>query len=210
MDGGWIHVHLYYFGLLGELVQAAGDPVVEAGPHGHQEIRLLDGLVGLVEAVHAQHAQKQRVGAGETAQAHEGIGDRQVQALGQGQELFRGPAHGDPAAGVENRAAGRQEKLRGLGHLLGVGFQVGLVGLEADLARRIPEFGPAGDDVFGQIHQHGPGPAGLGHVKGLLDQAGQGFGVPGQVVVLGYGPGDADYVHFLKGVVADHHAGHLA
>ena len=64
--------------------------------------------------------------------------------------------------------------------------------------------------VLGQVHQHRTGPPGPGDMEGLVDGLGQVVDVLHQIVVLGAGPGDADDVHFLEGVVADQGGGHLA
>ena len=85
----------------------------------------------------------------------------------------------------------------------------GIVALDLDF---LGKFGDdAGlDHVLGQVDQHRTGPPGPGDMEGLVDGLGQLVDVLHQVVVLGAGPGDADDVHFLEGVVADQGGGHLA
>jgi hypothetical protein len=65
-------------------------------------------------------------------------------------------------------------------------------------------------DILGDIHQHRAGAAGGGDVEGLADGQGQVVDIPHQEVVLDAGPGDADRVHLLEGVVADQSGGYLA
>jgi hypothetical protein len=47
-----------------ELPAIIGDPVIEAGAHGENDIAVVHGHIGLVEAVHPQHAQKLPIRSG--------------------------------------------------------------------------------------------------------------------------------------------------
>ena len=55
----------------------------------------------------------------------------------------------------------------------------------------------------------GPGRPGRRHVEGLVDHAGEVTRLLHEIVVLRAGPGDADRVRLLEGVVADHVRRHL-
>ena len=56
----------------GELRHLAGHAIVEPHAEGQQQVGIVDGVVGIHAAVHAQHVQRERIVAGETAQAHQG------------------------------------------------------------------------------------------------------------------------------------------
>ena len=52
----------------------AGHAVVEPHAEGQQQVGVVDGVVGVDAAVHAEHVERQRIVAGEAAQAHQGHG----------------------------------------------------------------------------------------------------------------------------------------
>ena len=64
--------------------------------------------------------------------------------------------------------------------------------------------------VFGQVNEHRAGPAGLGDVKGLFDDAGNVVDFGDQVAVLYHRQGHAVDVGLLKRPFADHRLGDLA
>ena len=67
-----------------------------------------------------------------------------------------------------------------------------------------------GQDILGKIDQNRPGPSASGNIKGLLDGPAKVFDVFYQIVMFGAGPGDADNIGFLKGVVSDEQGSDLA
>ncbi len=73
-----------------------------------------------------------------------------------------------------------------------------------------PVGGGLHQDVLGQVDDDRAGAAAPRHMERLVHRAGEVLGVLHQVVVLGAGPGDADRVGLLEGVVADHVGRHLA
>ena len=66
------------------------------------------------------------------------------------------------------------------------------------------------DHVLGQIDDHRAGAAAARHVERLMDRTRQVRHILHQIAMLGAGPGDADDVGLLKGVVADQMGRHLA
>jgi anti-sigma factor ChrR (cupin superfamily) len=58
--------------------QLAGDPVVEPGAEGDEQVGLLQAGDGGDRAVHARHAQVERVAVGEGAAGHQGGHDRDL------------------------------------------------------------------------------------------------------------------------------------
>ena len=67
-----------------------GDPVVETGAHGQENVAVGDGHVGLKGAVHAQHAEEKGMVAREPSEAHQGVGDGDGHLLGQGEKFLVG------------------------------------------------------------------------------------------------------------------------
>ena len=67
--------------------------------------------VGRIATVHTQHADELPVAARIAAQAHEGIGNRQIEHLGKLSELRRCTTHDHAATGVNDRTLGSQQKL---------------------------------------------------------------------------------------------------
>ena len=64
--------------------------------------------------------------------------------------------------------------------------------------------------ILGNIDDNRARPAMSGHIEGLVQDSGEVIHVLHEVIVLGAGPGDADSVAFLEGVVADQVRGYLA
>ena len=64
--------------------------------------------------------------------------------------------------------------------------------------------------VLGHIDHHGAGTAGAGDIERLVQHLCEIVDIAHQPVVLGAGPGDADGVALLEGVVADQMRRHLA
>ena len=70
-DLGRVDVGVDDLGLGRERRQLAGDPVVEAGAEGDEQVGLLQGGDGGDRAVHARHAEVQRVAVGDGAARHQ-------------------------------------------------------------------------------------------------------------------------------------------
>src|SRR5262249_58184031 len=82
-----VDVYVDDLAVLGELADLAGDAVVEAHAQGQEQVRVVDGVVGVDRAVHAEHVQAEVVLAGKAAQAVDGHGHRDAGLLGQGLQL---------------------------------------------------------------------------------------------------------------------------
>ena len=151
-----------------ELRELAGDPIVEAGADGADQVGLVHRIVGGAGAVHSQHPQPLLVGGGEGAQAHDGERDRE--AVGQAElgELGRGAGVDDAAAAVDHRAPGVGQRLGRQADLLLVALGRGLVTGERDAGGRfVLDVGAR--EVLGDVHQDRPGPAAAGQVERLVD-----------------------------------------
>ena len=192
-----------------EGVHLSRDPIVEARPHRHQAVRVMDGHVGVVRPVHAQHVEGQRMRHGEGAQAHESLRHRDLGQLGQRVELGRAVGRDDAASHVEDGALGSHDGPRRLLDLAGMALVGRVVGAKMDLVGIVE--GPLLDEnVLGQVHVHGTGPSRGRDVKRLLDGHGQIVAVLDEEVVLGRRARDPDIVRFLERVVADQVRRHLA
>ena len=190
-----------------ELGHLARGPVVEAGPHGDQQVALVQGQVGGAGPVHAQHAQGKPVIHGHGAQGHEGHHRGQLSLLRQLHGQGRGAPGHHPAAQVEDGLLGPVDQV-------GSSLQQRLGGRRRGLPG--PGRGPVGDadafglDILGHIHQHRPGAAGSGDFKGPGQHFQELGGGADQEVVLGDGQGQAVGIHLLESVGADQGLGHLA
>ena len=80
---GGVDVDMDDLGLLGERVDPAGDPVVEAGAERDQQVAALERGDGRGVAVHARHAEAQRMLVGERAAGHQRGDDVDVGQLGE-------------------------------------------------------------------------------------------------------------------------------
>jgi hypothetical protein len=88
-------------------------------------------------------------------------------------------------------------------------LQAWLIGLVLDVLGA--GVGSGGElHILGDVDHHRTGPARAGDVERLVQHAGQVIDVADQPVVLGAGPGDADRVALLEGVIADQMGRHLA
>jgi hypothetical protein len=123
---GRVDVGVDDLGLGGEVGDLAGDPVVEAGAEGDQQVGLLHRHDGRVVAVHARHAEAQLVIVGERAAGHEGGDHRHLEQLRQLLEGLGGTGLQDAAPGVEDRLLGGEHQLHRLLDLLRVAVVVGL------------------------------------------------------------------------------------
>ena len=208
-DGRRVDVDVDDLGLRTELRDLSGDPVVEPGPDGDDEVREVDRHVGGVRAVHPHHAERQCMRAGEGAQGHERHVHGDLRQLGKLQQLRLRVGEDRAAAHVDDRLPGLVDGLHGLLDLPLVPF-VGRVIAADGHAVRVAELALVHRDVLRDVHQHGARPAGRGDVEGLLDDLPQVVHVLDQEVVLGAWPADADVVRLLEGVVADEMGGDLA
>ena len=194
-----------------EGVDPAGDAVVEAGADADHQIAVVHRPVGFPGAVHAEHAEPLRIGGRDGAEPHQGRGDREAGRLDQLAQQRAGLRTGvdDAAAGVEQRALGAPHQLDRLGDPLGIALEPGLVALMLERGRlRIGALGEL--DVLRDVDHHRTRPAARGDVERLVQHARQVLDALHQVVVLGAGPGDADGVALLEGIVADQVGRHLA
>ena len=191
-----------------ERVHPPGHPVVEARRHRHQAVRVVHRHVGVVGAVHAEHVERERIGHRERAQAHEGLGDRDLGQVRQLAQLGRGVRGDRAAAHVEHRPLGPHHRAGRLLDLPGMPL-VGRVVRAQVHALRVLEVPLLDQDVLGQVDVDRPRAPGGGDVERLLDDRGEVLAVLHQEVVLGGRARDADVVGLLERVVADRGRRHL-
>ncbi len=102
-DRGRIDVDMDDLGLGRESFHLAGHPVVEPRADGDDEVGIMDRHVGVVGAVHAEHAERERMRAGKPADAHQGMGHRDLRDLGELKDLRRGIREDNAAADIGHR-----------------------------------------------------------------------------------------------------------
>ena len=100
---GPVLVDVHDLAVLGKLAQLSGNPVVEADAQGQEEVRLVDGVIGVDGAVHAEHLQAQEVVAGETAQSQQGQGHGDPRTIDKSAEVLGSARGDDAAAGIDDR-----------------------------------------------------------------------------------------------------------
>ncbi len=163
-DGGWIDIDVDDISLGGEFAHIAGDAVIETDADGDEQVRFLDGIIGISGAVHAQHFQGKGIGLREGAQSHQAGGDRGLNALCKQGQLFSCAAGDDPAAGEDDRFFGAIDAGGGLLDLRQVALDGGLVAADDDLVGiRLVSRGLL--DILGHVDQHRTRAAGAGDVK---------------------------------------------
>lgn len=198
-------------GVRAELRRTVDDPVVETRADREDHVAVMHRQVGGEAAMHPEHAEELAVCAGIPAEAHQGVGHRQVEHLRQLGQRRRGIAHDHAAAGIDHRALGGQEHLGGLADLSRVTANGRAVRTQLDLLRiGIFEFLRRVAHVLRNIHDHRPRTTGLRQVEGLLDHLGNFRGMLDDEAVLHDRPGDPDHVGFLERIGTDHVARHLA
>ena len=197
----------------GEAVEAAGDPVVEAGAEGDQQVGLLHGGDSREVAVHAGHAEAQLVAVGKGTPGHERGDDVDAGHLGELSQHLAGSGLEDSAAHVEDGALSRPDQVGGDGYARRVDPGGRVVAREVHLDVVGPLHRRAGvvgiDDVLGDVDEHRPRTAGRGDVERLLDDPGDVLCLGDEEVVLGDRHGDAGGVALLEGVRADGGVRHL-
>ena len=204
-----VHVHVDDLGVGREGAEAAGDTVVEPHPEGDEQVRLLDGQVGVGHAVHSRHPHVKEVLRRERAEAQESSDDGYLGLLGQLLQLLVGAGDGDSVPRQDDRPLGLGYELCGALYLGRVPLGGGLVARHSQRLR-IDELVLLGEHVTGDVHQDWAWPACAGDVEGLLDGLGYLGGAHQQVVVLGDGQRDARDVRLLEGIAAYGPAGDLA
>src|SRR5690606_24267859 len=181
-----------------------GGAVIEARTYRHDQVGVVHGHVGFVGAVHAEHADELLVVVGEAAQAHQGVGHREAEAVRHGRQQFAGVAADDAAAGVDHRALGLHQFLYRLADLAGMATRHRRVGAHLDLFRElVRQLHLRGGLVFRDIDQHRAGAAGGGDIERLAHDLGNVLGAADHEAVLHDRAADADHVGFLEGVIAD-------
>ena len=151
-----------------------------------------------------------RSAAGKGAEPHQRRGDGKAGELDQfAQQIARGAAGIDhAAAGIEQRPLGGRHHVDGLLDLVEVALDLRPIAAVLEFLRL--GIGALGElDVLRDIdHDRARPPAG-GDMERLVQRARQVGDVLHQIIVFGAGPGDADRVAFLEGVVADEMGRHL-
>ncbi|VVB69548.1 Uncharacterised protein [uncultured archaeon] len=203
-----IHVDVDDLGMGSEAGDLSCHAVVESGAHGQDQVRLLNGIVGVLRAMHSQHPQRQRMVLWEAAHTHESSSNRGIDLGRQVEELAVRVGIPHPATSIDHRPLGIHKCL---GRLL----DLHLVRLEGRMIARQVHLRPGElhllhGHVPGQVDEHRPGAARVGDVESLPEDLGYLPGAAQEVVVLGYGQSDSSYVRLLEGVLADQPGVHLS
>ena len=194
-----------------EGIDPAGDAVVEARADADHHVAIVHGVVGLVGAMHAEHAEPLLVGGRVGAEPHQRRGDGKA---GHAHELAQALAGERP--GIDDAAAGIEDRPLGVGHQLDRRGHRALVALGLRVVALVLRVGEAGIlalgelDVLGDVDHDRTRAAGARDVERLVQDARQRVHVLDEIIVLGAGARDADRVAFLEGVVADQMRRHLA
>ena len=192
-----------------EFLQVSGYAVIEARADGDQHVALVHRHIGFVGAVHSQHADELRVRSRVCPQAHQGIGDGKPQGAGEFGQLRVGIGQDNAAAGVDHRFTRLQHQVDCPFDLPRVAFYGRPVGSHVHRIRVLVGAGIC-RHVLGNVHHDGTGTAGAGDEKRLLNDAGQVFHIADEEIVFYTGPGNADGIHLLEGIVTDIGSGNLA
>ena len=193
-----------------EGVEPAGDAIVEARADADHHVAIVHRPVRLPGAVHAEHAEPLRVGGGKCAKPHQGRGDREPGELDQFAQQVAGAAAGidHAAATIKHRALGGRHHLHRALYCIGLALELRPIAAVMEFGRL--EISALGElDVFGNIDHDRTGTAAGSDMERLMQhmrQIGDRFD---QIIILSAGPGDADGVAFLKGVIADEMGRHL-
>ncbi len=210
-DLGGVDVEVDELRVRGELVEFAGDAVVEAGADREDQVGFVHRVVGGAGAVHAEHAEPLLVRGREGAEAVEGAGDGEVAVFGELADLVLGTGGEGAAADVEHGALGGREGAGGLADLLHVALELRLVAGEVDgrvLADLVGDVGLG--EVGGDVDDDGAGTSGAGDVERLVDRLGDLGRVGDHPGVLDGRHGDAEDVGLLEAVGAEEVGAHLA
>ena len=203
------------FRVLRELGRIAGHAVVEARTGGHQEIAVLDRIVGKGRTVHSEHAHAKRIGRVDCADAHQGGHRGNLELPREFPQGLRSSRIDHPAPGVDQRTLG----LGQCGEKCGTGSFRQLRRLEAVHALAVTRYGQASRavkhpfpvlHVLGDIEHHRPRAPGAGNLEGRADRGFQLGGVRDQEHVLGHRAHDAGHGRLLERVRADRGGGDLA
>jgi hypothetical protein len=164
--------------------------------------------VGLDGPMHAGHAKELPVGCRISAEAHQGIGDRKAEAAREPGQLLGSVAQDDATAGIDHRPLGLEQQVHGLLDLPQMPLDDRVVRTQLDRLR-ILELALGGGHVLRNVDHHRTRATAVGDIEGLLDRHRQLVHVIDQEIVLDAGPGDADGIAFLEGILADILVRHL-
>ena len=210
-DGRRVDVDMNDLGIRAELARAVDHPVIEPRAHGQDHIGVVHGQVGGVAAVHAEHADELTVRTRECAEAHQGVGHRQVEQLGQFGQRCGTAAQNHAAARVQHRTLGRQEHFCRLADLPRVPTNGRAVGTQLGFLREdVFEFLGRVGHVFRDIDHYRARATGLCEVERLFHDFRDFRGMLDHETVFHDRPGDTDHVGFLECIGTDHGASDLA
>ena len=158
--------------------------------------------VRLVSAVHAEHAEELRVIAGIAAKPHQRCGNGQIEAARDFGQVFRRVIKNDAATEIEHRSFGFFQRFQGAFDLSDVAFDGRLIGAHFDTFR-VGKGRECAGNVFRYVNQHRAGATAACDVEGFFDGRREVVHVFDEEAVFDAGAGDANRIHFLKGVVTD-------
>ena len=207
-DARWININVNDLCLARELIQLAGDAIIEACPDRNDQIARIDRHVRPVATVHSQHPKAQRMTCRECSEAHQRARRRQRQLLGEKSHLFVRPRGNRATSDVKHGTLGLHHRFNGATNLSGMALERRLVAAHGDRFG-IAEFGLLRGHVFRHIDQDWPGTPAARYIESFLYGRRQVFDFLHKVVVLRARSCDARQVCLLKRVIADQMSRHL-
>ena len=165
-----IHIYVDLDCIMAEGCGGACDTVVPPGADRHNQVALLQSLVGIGGAMHACHAQRQRAGLWEHTFAQERACHRNLHFLGKGAHRLTGARYKGAVAYQQHRPLGVNQVVGCCHHLAQVGLPVQLVARQVAVVRGVNRDGKL-SHVLGYIDEDWPRTAGAGDDEGLLHYA---------------------------------------
>jgi hypothetical protein len=170
-DVRWINVDVNdRLRIFGKGIQTAGDPIIEPGTDGKDQVRFTHGHVGPIGAMHPQHTHGERVAFRKRAQAQERGSHRGLQQFRKREQFGGGIGTHGAAADVQHRSFGLCQRLGRSPNLTGMPHIGRRVTSQFHLAR-IRKFGLQLAHILGNVDQHRSRLARLGDIERLLDGA---------------------------------------
>jgi len=206
---GGIDIHMYDAGVTGERLQLAGDAVIETSAEGDEQIAFSHAHVGGVTAVHTGHADEIRMAGRQAAESHQSADRGKVNLLHERGQFGGSVAENGTTAGIDKRALGFPDQLRGTANLASMAFGEYLITGQVDgIDRSVVATGL--ENVLRDVDEHGTGTTAGGDVKSLVKNPRQLLDIFHHEVVFGGGARDAEGVGFLESIAADELGGDLA
>ena len=189
-------------------MELSGDPVIEPGADGKQQIALAHRHIGRIGAVHSQIADEQRMVCGDRPPSHDRGNHRHTSLIHHLREYLVGLCDIYASPCQEQGPLCFMQHLQGTLELSDMDIGIGLVAADIHILGII-RASQLRHHVLGQIDQHRSRPACPCDIKSFLDDPAQIRPVADGHTVLCDASCDPHNVHFLKRVISDEMARHL-